>query len=158
MGLFMPKLSITAFYWWLIPNVFRNMRYLLWITTFYVIAAALCSVLVDIFICFPVNYNWSLDYDKQGQSIWNSWTDFLINWGLNFSADVLRRFAPSTLLFKMVLTFNSFLHSLLQLRQRQKFGLIGVFSLGIVTMAISFGRFMIYTVSNYDLGDTDGGI
>jgi hypothetical protein len=46
----------------------------------------------------------------------------------------------------------------LQLRQRQKFGLIGVFSLGIVTMAISFGRFMIYTVSNYDLGDTDGGI
>lgn len=45
----------------------------------------------------------------------------------------------------------------LQLRQRQKFGLIVVFSLGIVTMAISFARFMIYTVSNYDLGDTDGG-
>jgi hypothetical protein len=113
MGLFMPKLSITAFYWWLIPNVFRNMRYLLWITTFYVIAAALCSVLVDIFICYPVDYNWSLDYDKQGQSIWNSWTDFLINWGLNFSADVLRRSALSALLFMMVLMFNSFLHSLL---------------------------------------------
>lgn len=46
----------------------------------------------------------------------------------------------------------------LQLRQRQKFGLIGVFSLGLITMAISFGRFMIYSVSNYDLGDNDGGM
>lgn len=109
----MPKLSITTFYWWLIPNVFRNMRYLLWITTFYVIAAMLCSVLVDIFICFPVYYNWSLEYDKQGQSIWNSWTDFLINWALNFSADVLRRPVPSVLLFGMVLTFNSLLYPLL---------------------------------------------
>ncbi|KAH0182392.1 hypothetical protein KCV03_g10351, partial [Aureobasidium melanogenum] len=145
-GLFMPKLSITAFYWWLIPNVFRNMRYLLWITTFYVIAAALCSVFVDIFICFPVDYNWSLDYDKQGQSIWNSWTDFLINWGLNFSADVLLFFIPF------------FIIKSLQLRQRQKFGLIGVFSLGIITMAISFSRFMVYTVSNYDLDDTDGAV
>jgi hypothetical protein len=25
-------------------------------------------------------------------------------------------------------------------------------------MAISFARFMIYTVSNYDLGDNDGGM
>lgn len=45
----------------------------------------------------------------------------------------------------------------LKLRQRQKFGLIGVFSLGLITMAISFARFMIYTVSDYDLSDNDGG-
>jgi hypothetical protein len=37
----------------------------------------------------------------------------LINWGLNVSADVLRRFAPSALLLEMVLTLNSLLHSFL---------------------------------------------
>jgi hypothetical protein len=35
--------------------------------------------------------------------------------------------------------------------------LIGVFSLGLITMAISFARFMIYTVSDYNLSDNDGG-
>ncbi|KAI5238919.1 hypothetical protein E4T43_07098 [Aureobasidium subglaciale] len=145
-GLFMPKASITAFYWWLIPNVFRNMRFLLWITTIYIFLAAIAAVLVDILLCVPVHYNWSLNYDEQGQSIWNSWTDFWVNWTLNFSADVILFFIPF------------FIIKSLKLRQRQKFGLIAVFSLGLITMAISFGRFMIYTVSNYDLGDNDGAV
>lgn len=51
-----------------------------------------------------------------------------------------------------------FIMKSLKLRQRQKFGLIGVFSLGLITMAISLGRFMIYSVSNYDLSDNDGGM
>jgi len=50
-----------------------------------------------------------------------------------------------------------FILKALKLRQRQKFGLIGVFSLGLITMAISLARFMIYSVSNYNLGDNDGG-
>jgi hypothetical protein len=50
-----------------------------------------------------------------------------------------------------------FILKALKLRQRQKYGLIGVFSLGLITMAISFARFMIYSVSDYDLSDNDGG-
>ncbi|KAI5239121.1 hypothetical protein E4T42_08799 [Aureobasidium subglaciale] len=142
----MPKASITAFYWWLIPIVFRNMRFLLWITTVYIFLAAIAAVLVDVLLCVPVHYNWSLNYDEQGQSIWNSWADFWVNWTLNFSADVILFFIPF------------FIIKSLKLRQRQKFGLIAVFSLGLITMAISFGRFMIYTVSNYDLGDNDGAV
>jgi len=144
-GLFLPKASITAFYWWLIPRMFRNMRFMLYLITVYICLAATGSVFVDLFICYPIHYNWSLDYEEQGQSIWNSWTDFWINWTLNFSADV----------FLFLIPF--FILKALKLRQRQKFGLIGVFSLGLITMAISFARFMIYSVSNYNLSDNDGG-
>jgi hypothetical protein len=45
----------------------------------------------------------------------------------------------------------------LKLRQRQKFALIGAFSLGLITMAISFGRFMVYTVSDFEFSDKQGG-
>lgn len=84
----MPKASITAFYWWLIPKMFRSLRFMLCVITVYLGLAAIGSVCIDLFICFPVHYNWSLDYEKQGQSIWNSYTDFWINWTLNFSADI----------------------------------------------------------------------
>ncbi|KAH0279188.1 hypothetical protein KCU91_g1919, partial [Aureobasidium melanogenum] len=145
-GLFMPKASITAFYWWLIPRMFKNLRVLLLIVTIYLGFAATTSFFVDLLICSPIHYNWSLDYDEQGRSIWNSYRDFWIEWMLNFSTDV----------FLFCIPF--FIMKSLKLRQRQKFGLIGVFSLGLITMAISFARFMIYTVSDYDLGDNDGAV
>ncbi|KAI4723202.1 hypothetical protein E4T48_00581 [Aureobasidium sp. EXF-10727] len=142
----MPKASITAFYWWLIPQMFRNLRFMLCAVTVYLACALTGSFFVDLLICYPIHYNWSLDYDEQGQSIWNSYTDLWVNWTLNFSSDVFLFFIPF------------FIIKSLKLRQRQKFGLIGVFSLGLITMAISFARFMIYTVSDYDLGDNDGAV
>ncbi|CAD0114990.1 unnamed protein product, partial [Aureobasidium uvarum] len=183
-GLFMPKASITAFYWWLIPKMFRSLRFMLCLVTVYLGLALAGSFFIDLFICYPIHYNWSLDYDEQGQSIWNSYTDLWANWTLNFSSDVFRMFnLPMFELSRLsprkigtsihdkdesqssqyMLTRCSILHSFfiiksLKLRQRQKFGLIGVFSLGLITMAISFARFMIYTVSNYNLGDNDGAV
>jgi hypothetical protein len=65
---------------------------MLCVVTVYLCLAAIGSVCIDLFICFPVHYNWSLEYEEQGQSIWNSWPDFWINWTLNFSADVFRTF------------------------------------------------------------------
>jgi len=75
--------------------MFRNMRFLLCVVTVYLGLAAVGSVFVDLFICYPIRYNWSLVYEEQGQSIWNSWPDFWINWTLNFSADVFRMFVLS---------------------------------------------------------------
>jgi hypothetical protein len=108
--------------------MFRNMRFMLCVVTVYLCLAAIGSVCIDIFICFPVHYNWSLDYAEQGQSIWNSWPDFWINWTLNFSADVFRKFifchSDTTLRdssrqiwctcdLELILTYTSFLHPLL---------------------------------------------
>jgi hypothetical protein len=115
----MPKASITAFYWWLVPNIFRNMRVMLWITTIYISASVIVSILVEIFICFPVQNNWSLDYDKQGQSAWNSWPDFIIQWSLTFSGDVLRMLPYSRVLVSLILTQHSLSHPLLYHEESQ---------------------------------------
>lgn len=90
----MPKASITAFYWWLIPKMFRNLRVLLCLITIYLGLALTAAFFIDLLICFPISDNWSLDYDKQGRSIWNSYTDFGLEWMLNFSTDVFRTFGP----------------------------------------------------------------
>jgi hypothetical protein len=37
-------------------------------------------------------------------------------------------------------------------------GLIGVFSLGLVTVAMSLARFIVYSSTNYNLSDADGGM
>jgi hypothetical protein len=37
-------------------------------------------------------------------------------------------------------------------------GLVGVFSLGLVTVAMSLARFIVYSSTNYNLSDADGGM
>lgn len=46
--------------------------------------------------------------------------------------------------------------SSLKLRKRQKIALCGVFSLGLITIAISLSRFIVYTVTDYNVDDATG--
>ena len=39
---------------------------MLCLITIYLCLAAVGSVFVDLFICYPFHYNWSLDYEEQG--------------------------------------------------------------------------------------------
>jgi hypothetical protein len=48
-----------------------------------------------------------------------------------------------------------FIFNCLKLRRRQKIGLVGIFSLGAITMAISLARFIVYNM-DYDVSDADG--
>ncbi|KAL5371583.1 hypothetical protein DPSP01_014163 [Paraphaeosphaeria sporulosa] len=77
-------------------------------------------------------------------SIWNSYTDFTVNWTLNFSTDLLLFGLPF------------FIIHCLKLRPRQKIGLAGVFSLGLITIIISISRFIVYTVTDYGVDDASG--
>jgi hypothetical protein len=49
-----------------------------------------------------------------------------------------------------------FIINCLKLRRRQKLGLVGVFSLGLITMIISLARFIAYTVTDYGIDDASG--
>lgn len=49
-----------------------------------------------------------------------------------------------------------FIITRLKLRKRQKIALCGVFSLGLITMAISLGRFIVYTATDYNVDDATG--
>jgi hypothetical protein len=44
----------------------------------------------------------------------------------------------------------------LNLKKRQMIGLVGVFALGLITIAISLGRFLVYIVSAYSVDDASG--
>ena len=49
-----------------------------------------------------------------------------------------------------------FIVNCLKLRQRQKIGLVGIFSLGLITIIISLSRFIVYTATNYTVDDASG--
>jgi hypothetical protein len=48
--------------------------------------------------------------------------------------------------------------SSLKLRKRQKIALCGVFSLGMITIIISASRFIVYTVTDYNVDDATGNL
>jgi hypothetical protein len=56
----------------------------------------------------------------------------------------------------LVFALPFFIINCLKLRRNQKIGLVGVFSLGLITIAISLSRFIAYSASNYDLDDASG--
>ncbi|RGP81403.1 hypothetical protein FLONG3_547 [Fusarium longipes] len=82
--------------------------------------------------------------ENQLKSTWNSMTGFTINWALNISTDLSLFCLPF------------FVISSLKLHRRQRIGLIGVFSLGLITILISTARFMAYIITDYQLDDASG--
>ena len=49
-----------------------------------------------------------------------------------------------------------FIINCLKLRKRQKIALCGVFSLGLITIAVSLARFVVYTVTDFSVDDAAG--
>ncbi|KAI9162895.1 hypothetical protein HJFPF1_04490 [Paramyrothecium foliicola] len=141
-GLYWPKASIVVFYWRLIPHGFRRLRLALYVITGYVVAAFLGAILTDTLITRPISDNWSLE--NQLNSIWNSLADFIINWVLNITTDLLLFCLPF------------FVLNCLKLHWRQKLGLACIFSLGLITMVISSARFATYIITDYALDDASG--
>lgn len=71
--------------------------------------------------------------------------------------------APATYLKVSYLTwpyvvffYPFFLLKHLKLRRQQKIALIGVFSLGAITLIVSLSRFIAYNATNFELDDESG--
>ncbi|CAI6334835.1 unnamed protein product [Periconia digitata] len=141
-ALYFPKASLISFYWWLIPHGFRRLRIAVYVGTAFVACAFVATILTDTLIAPDISDNWSIE--NQLNSTWNSWNVLIIDWVLNFSTDLLLFCLPF------------FIINCLKLRRRQKYGLVGVFSLGIITMAISLARFIVYAATNYYVDDASG--
>nr|RBQ92230.1 hypothetical protein FVER53263_11715 [Fusarium verticillioides] len=108
----------------------------------YLGCALLVSVLVNTLICLPFSDNWSIE--NQLKSAWNSYASFCVQWGLNFSTDLLIFFYPF------------FLLKHLKLHRKQKIALIGIFSLGAITLIVSLSRFIAYNATDFELDDQSG--
>ncbi|KAF2448171.1 hypothetical protein P171DRAFT_207180 [Karstenula rhodostoma CBS 690.94] len=143
MGLYFPKFSIIAFYWWLIPSGFRRLRMAVYFSTGFTVCSWVASLLTDTLIAGHISNNWSIE--NQLLSTWNSYSGLIINWCLNWSSDVLLFILPF------------FIIHCIKLRKRQKIALCGVFSLGLITIAISLARFIVYA-GDYNIDDASGNL
>ncbi|RKK09437.1 hypothetical protein BFJ66_g8674 [Fusarium oxysporum f. sp. cepae] len=141
-GIYFPKISIVLFYWKLIPGILGSLRRVLLAISIYLGCALLTSVLVNTLICIPFSDNWSIE--NQLKSAWNSYASFCVQWGLNFSTDLLIFFYPF------------FLLKHLKLHRKQQVALIGIFSLGAITLIVSLSRFIAYNATDFELDDQSG--
>ncbi|KAJ4128073.1 hypothetical protein NW768_008357 [Fusarium equiseti] len=83
---------------------------------------------------------------NQLKSVWNSYTAFVVQWVLNWSTDLVAFLYPF------------FLLKHISLRKEQKLALIGVFSLGAITLSVSLARFIAYNATDFELEDESGNI
>ncbi|KAL9561407.1 hypothetical protein ACKAV7_014762 [Fusarium commune] len=141
-GIYWPKLSITAFYWFLIPHVFGSLRTALYVITAYLVCCLIAAILTVTLITWPISDNWSIE--NQLESAWNSYPVFVVQWCLNFSTDL------------SLFCFPFFILKHLSLRPEQKLGLIGIFSLGAITLTVSLARFVAYNITDFGLDDASG--
>ncbi|KAF4988783.1 hypothetical protein FGRMN_9577 [Fusarium graminum] len=143
-GIYFPKISITLLYWMLIPGIAGPLRTSLLIISIYLGCAMTTTILTDTLICLPISDNWSIE--NQLRSTWNSYTAFIVQWSMNFSTELI------------AFLFPFFLLKRLALRKPQKLALVGVFSLGVITMIVSLTRFIAYIATNFELEDESGNI
>ncbi|KAH7233097.1 hypothetical protein BKA59DRAFT_487660 [Fusarium tricinctum] len=143
-GIYFPKISITLFYWTLIPRIMGPLRNTLLAISVYLGCAMAATILTDTFICIPISDNWSIE--NQLRSTWNSYAAFVIQWCLNFSTELLAFLYPFFLLKHIAL------------RKEQKLALVGVFSLGAITLIVSLARFIAYNATDFELEDESGNI
>ncbi|CAJ0543596.1 Ff.00g038300.m01.CDS01 [Fusarium sp. VM40] len=143
-GIYFPKISITLFYWTLIPRITGPLRNTLLGISVYLGCAMAATILTNTLICLPISDNWSIK--NQLRSTWNSYAAFVIQWCLNFSTELLAFFYPFFLLKHIAL------------RKEQKLALVGVFSLGAITLIVSLARFIAYNATDFELEDESGNI
>jgi hypothetical protein len=143
-GIYLPKISITLFYWNLIPRISGRLKNALMAVSIYLGCCLTATVLTDTFICQPITDNWSIP--NQLKSTWNSYAAFVIQWVLNWSTDLVAFLYPFFLLKHIAL------------RKEQKLALVGVFSLGAITLLVSLSRFIAYNATDFELEDESGNI
>ncbi|RBR15237.1 hypothetical protein FVER53590_03443 [Fusarium verticillioides] len=102
----------------------------------------------DIGIYWPklsiLAFYWSVE--NQLNSAWNSLPNILTQWCLNFSTDLILFCFPFLILKHLTL------------RTEQKLGLVGVFSLGAITISASLARFIISNAAYYQLDYPSGNV
>ncbi|KAK6723816.1 hypothetical protein SNK03_002620 [Fusarium graminearum] len=137
-GIYFPKFSIIAFYFNLVPITNPTMRRALFGLTGITVAFALITVFCDTFWCGPnPSVNWA--EGEQTCTVFTSMTLMRLNWALNFITEVLNLVFPIPLLQGLMTS------------TRKKIGLAVVFGMGIITIAVSIGRFVTMLYVHNDI-------
>ncbi|KAF5675527.1 hypothetical protein FHETE_2524 [Fusarium heterosporum] len=138
-GIYFPKFSIITFYWNLVPITHPEMRIALYVLLGITSSFALATFLGDTFWCgADPSVNWA-EGDDNCQTF-TSMTLMRINWGMNFTSEVLNVLYPIPLVRSLIMT-----------SKRKKAGVALIFGLGIITIIVSIGRFITTTFASNDI-------
>ncbi|KAH7162042.1 hypothetical protein B0J13DRAFT_600778 [Dactylonectria estremocensis] len=134
-GMYFPKFSIIAFYYALVPLTQPKMRIALYVLTGITASSCLVTFFNATLWCgSDIASNWSTE--PGACSAYSSITMMKIHWALNFTTEVLNVIFPFPLIRDLKLP-----------RRREKIGLGVILGLGVVTIAVSIGRFTNMTTS-----------
>ncbi|KAH8707186.1 hypothetical protein GQ44DRAFT_715907 [Phaeosphaeriaceae sp. PMI808] len=124
---YLSKATLLAFYWHIIPDVLKTSRYLLYGTVVYCGLAYTITMLLNLFLCFPIEQNWALGPTA---CVIEPGTVFKSAWTLNFFGDLIIFLLPFSFL------------RILNIRGAVKVGVYCTFGLGIINIAFSLIRLL----------------
>ncbi|CAI6100647.1 unnamed protein product [Clonostachys chloroleuca] len=129
-GMYFPKFSIISFYYTLVPRTQPRMRQALYALTAITVASSLVTFFDATLWCGTnIKSNWSEAPDSC--KAYDSMVMMRIHWSLNFTTEVLNVIFPFPLIRDLKLP-----------KFREKVGLAAILGLGIITIAVSIGRFV----------------
>ncbi|KAH7146909.1 hypothetical protein B0J13DRAFT_674960 [Dactylonectria estremocensis] len=128
-GFYLSKAAILLFFFQIFPTVLRAPKILLWSITGYCIAAFAVSLSLALFICLPIERNWSLGPSSCNLRI--TIVLFSVAWALHFSSDIFIFAVPFLILRG------------LRMSKVEKIGVYLTFGLGIVNISFSLVRFIM---------------
>ncbi|KXJ96478.1 hypothetical protein Micbo1qcDRAFT_155040 [Microdochium bolleyi] len=138
-GLYFPKISMVVIYFQLLPRHDRPLRWALYFTAVFTVGAFIMTIFVDTFWCGAnPSINWSTV--PGACASYSSEVLQRLNWAFCFLTEVMLLVLPFPLL-KSIRT-----------AQRHEFvSLIVLFALGIITIAVSAGRFATMVALKNDI-------
>ncbi|KAH3986446.1 hypothetical protein HBI25_027500 [Parastagonospora nodorum] len=129
-GLYFPKFSILAFYYMIIPISAPETRTALHVLTVFVVLSTIITFFGDTFWCGPnPAVNWRLQ--EGGCAAFTAMTLVKLNWSLNIISEVLIFVLPLPIIRNLKIP-----------RKRERAGLLVLFLLGAITIAVSAARFI----------------
>ncbi|PVH90564.1 hypothetical protein DM02DRAFT_678529 [Periconia macrospinosa] len=134
--IYLCKASVLTFYLDLFPKHNHLYRILLYAVIGYSTVAFIVSLSITLFLCFPVQRQWSIGADMclPGAAHIN----FQVGWAFHFSSGILIFLLPFLILHK------------LQVKPLVKRGVQCMFGLGIINIAICLTRFLTIELNEAD--------
>ncbi|PVI07948.1 hypothetical protein DM02DRAFT_237013 [Periconia macrospinosa] len=138
-GVYLPKFSMLAFYYRIVPCTAPQTRMALYGITAFILVSSMATLLADTFWCGPdPRVNRSNELTKC--TVFTSMALVKMNWALHFTSEIMLFVLPLPLIGGLHLS-----------QRREKTGLLFVFLLGAITIVVSTARFIAMMILSNDI-------
>ncbi|KAM5347719.1 hypothetical protein ACJ41O_007543 [Fusarium nematophilum] len=133
---YLCKASLLATYLQVFPFFMQKRRAALWVLIIYIAIAFIATMLLHLFLCFPIQRNWNI---KEPEILCDGTvvaTVFQVAWALHFSGSVAMFILPFVIFYDI------------SMRTRVKISLCCVFLLAFIDISFSLTRFLTIQLSH----------